>query len=117
MAKVKKIYVCTNCGANSPKWVGNCPSCNEWNTYQEEVLLKNTPQEEKKKIWQGSANGKGPAPVPLTEITAGDTQRLVTPDNELNRVLGGGVVSGSLVLVGGQPGIGKSTLVKYVFPY
>ena len=114
MAKVKKIYVCTNCGANSPKWIGNCPSCNEWNTYHEEVLVKNTAQEEKKKAWQGGASGKEPAPVALTEIKAGETSRLVTPDSELNRVLGGGIVSGSLVLIGGQPGIGKSTLMLQV---
>ncbi len=114
MAKVKKIYVCTNCGANSPKWIGNCPSCNEWNTYHEEVLLKSTPQEEKRKVWQDGGSGGDPTPVALTEIKAGKTQRLITPDNELNRVLGGGIVSGSLVLIGGQPGIGKSTLMLQV---
>jgi DNA repair protein RadA/Sms len=112
LANVKKIYVCTNCGANSPKWIGNCPSCNEWNTYHEEVLLKSTTQDEKRKVWQG--NSSGPAPVALTEIKSGKTSRLVTPDNELNRVLGGGIVSGSLVLIGGQPGIGKSTLMLQV---
>ena len=112
MANVKKVYVCTNCGANSPKWIGNCPSCNEWNTYHEEVLLKSTTQDEKRKVWQG--NSSGPAPVALTEIKSGKTSRLVTPDNELNRVLGGGIVSGSLVLIGGQPGIGKSTLMLQV---
>ncbi|MFT5166127.1 MAG: DNA repair protein RadA/Sms [Saprospiraceae bacterium] len=112
MAKIKKLFVCTNCGANSPKWIGNCPSCSEWNTYHEEVLLKSTTQDEKRKIWQG--NSTGPAPVALTEIKSGKANRLVTPDNELNRVLGGGIVSGSLVLIGGQPGIGKSTLMLQV---
>lgn len=112
MAKVKKIFACTECGATSPKWMGQCPACNSWNTYQEEVIFKETPKEAAKSNWkQKSISRNGPRPVPLPEIESGHTQRLVTPDNELNRVLGGGIVSGSLVLIGGQPGIGKSTLL------
>jgi len=115
LAKVKKIFACTNCGATSPKWMGNCSSCNEWNTYVEEVLVKPTAQEEKKKAWQGTRLKKNdPRPVALPDIQAGSTQRLVTPDKELNRVLGGGIVSGALMLIGGQPGIGKSTLLLQV---
>jgi DNA repair protein RadA/Sms len=114
LAKVKKIYVCTNCGANSPKWIGKCPSCDEWNTYHEEVLSKATTQEEKRKVWQEPQDQRNPSPVALSEIVAGERPRLVTPDEELNRVLGGGIVPGSLVLIGGQPGIGKSTLMLQV---
>ncbi|MEL6923464.1 MAG: DNA repair protein RadA [Bacteroidota bacterium] len=115
MAKIKKIFACTNCGATSPKWIGNCPACNEWNTYVEEVLVKPTAQEEKKKAWQGQRLKKNdPRPVALPDIQSGTTQRLVTPDSELNRVLGGGIVSGALMLIGGQPGIGKSTLLLQV---
>ena len=117
MAKTKKIFACTNCGATSPKWVGKCASCEEWNTYQEEVLFHgNETKEEKKRTWNTGTNGKpkAPKPVPLPEIKAGSKTRLVAADNELNRVLGGGIVAGSLVLIGGQPGIGKSTLMLQV---
>lgn len=115
MAKVKKIFACTNCGATSPKWIGKCPACGEWNTYQEEIITKATPQEEKKKAWKKSGVFQNnPSPVRLPEIKAGNTRRLISPDDELNRVLGGGIVSGSLILIGGQPGIGKSTLMLQV---
>lgn len=112
MAKIRKIFACTNCGATSPKWIGRCPSCETWNSYQEEVIVKDTKQEEKRKAWKSpQSNQSASQPVPLDKITAGNTQRMITPDQELNRVLGGGVVSGSLILIGGQPGIGKSTLM------
>jgi len=110
LAKVKKVFICRNCGANSPKWVGKCPSCDEWNTYDEEVITKPTAQEEKKKAWSPT-NSNGPQPIALPDIKATDRPRLISPDNELNRVLGGGIVPGSLILIGGQPGIGKSTLM------
>ncbi|MGC9470962.1 MAG: DNA repair protein RadA [Bacteroidales bacterium] len=104
MAKQKTVFVCQNCGANSPKWIGRCPSCNEWNTYVEEVVIKDH-----------SLRGSRPplhrnAPVPLTEISPVGESRIPLPINELNRVLGGGLVQGSVVLIGGEPGIGKSTL-------
>jgi DNA repair protein RadA/Sms len=114
LTKVKKIFICSNCGANSPKWIGKCPSCEEWNSYHEEVIIKNSTQEEKRKTWQNAISGKGPQPIALPEIKAGNTQRLATPDQEFNRVLGGGIVGGSLILIGGQPGIGKSTLMLQV---
>ncbi|RMG88016.1 MAG: DNA repair protein RadA [Bacteroidetes bacterium] len=116
MAKIKKIYTCSSCGNTSPKWVGKCPACGEWNTYLEEVISKETQQETRKKSWStaGTKSMKSPVPVALPEIQAGNTQRLITPDNELNRVLGGGIVGGSLVLIGGQPGIGKSTLLLQI---
>ncbi|GJM35608.1 MAG: DNA repair protein RadA [Saprospiraceae bacterium] len=112
MAKVKTVFICTNCGVNSPKWVGKCPSCEEWNTYVEEVITKPTKQEEKSRAWNHDSGSKGsPRPIPLPEIKAGTTQRIVTDDGEFNRVLGGGFVPGSVILIGGAPGIGKSTLL------
>lgn len=113
MSKTKKIFVCTNCGATSPKWIGKCPSCESWNTYQEEVIVKENQRQSNQKAWK-SGGRKDPQPIVLNEIVSGNTQRLITPDNELNRVLGGGIVAGSLVLIGGQPGIGKSTLLLQV---
>jgi len=113
MAKARTIFFCSNCGASSPKWLGKCPHCNEWNTYQEELIQKETAAEEKRRAWAGSKAESARA-VPLANIKTGATQRLDTTDAELNRVLGGGVVPGSLVLIGGQPGIGKSTLMLQV---
>lgn len=111
MSKIKKIFICSNCGATSPKWMGRCPSCGEWNTIEEEIILRETAPEERSRLWKGPGGGREPQPVLLPEVKTGTTHRLVTPDGELNRVLGSGIVSGSLVLLGGQPGIGKSTLL------
>lgn len=113
MAKVKKVFTCSSCGATSPKWIGKCPHCQEWNTYHEEIISKPTTQEEKARAWRESGDGKqrGPAPVALDEVVSGSTRRLITPDAEFNRVLGGGLVGGSVILLGGSPGIGKSTLL------
>ncbi len=113
MAKIKKVFTCSNCGANSPKWMGKCYTCGEWNTYVEEIISKENERETRKKSWK-SKDADAPQPVPLSEVKAGEIFRLVTPDKELNRVLGGGIVPGSLVLIGGQPGIGKSTLLLQV---
>ena len=107
MAKEKTVYVCTNCGQDSPKWVGKCPSCGAWNTYVEEVVRK---EPANKRPVSGLEPVKG-KPVTLNDITGGDEPRIDMQDEELNRVLGGGLVPGSLVLLGGEPGIGKSTLV------
>ncbi len=95
--------------------MGKCLHCGEWNTYQEEIIQKETAAEEKRRAW-APANGKGELAkaTPLANIQTGATQRMATPDAELNRVLGGGIVPGSLVLIGGQPGIGKSTLLLQV---
>lgn len=117
MAKAKTIFFCSNCGASSPKWLGKCPHCGEWNTYQEELIQKETVAEEKRRSWAPSGpSGKSESPraVPLRQIQTGMTIRTPTHDGELNRVLGGGIVPGSLVLIGGQPGIGKSTLLLQV---
>ena len=105
MAKEKTVYVCSNCGQDSPKWVGKCPSCGEWNTYVEEIVRK---EPVNRRPVSGIETQK-PKPVILSEIIA--EQRYLTQMEELNRVLGGGLVPGSLVLIGGEPGIGKSTLV------
>lgn len=109
MSKVKSGFFCQNCGAQSAKWIGKCPECGEWNTYAEEIISKS----EKKEAWE-TVSGKASDSKPklVSEINQGSgEQRIVTNDNELNRVLGGGIVKGSLILLGGEPGIGKSTLL------
>lgn len=110
MAKTKTVYVCSNCGADSPKWLGKCPNCGEWNTYVEEVVAKETPAA-KRPVPSGLSERGQARAVLLRDITAEKEDRLDMKDQELNRVLGGGLVKGSLVLIGGEPGIGKSTLV------
>lgn len=108
MAKIKTSFFCQNCGAQSPKWVGKCPSCNEWNSFVEEVVQT----ENKTKAWEPSATKtQSSKPQLITSITNSTEQRIMLPDKELNRVLGGGLVAGSLVLLGGEPGIGKSTIL------
>lgn len=112
LAKIKTTFTCTNCGATSAKWIGKCNSCGEWNTYIEEKIVKNTAQEEKHSSWQDSSPfGESVSPVPLSEIQESQIRRTVTHDGEFNRVLGGGLVPGSVILLGGAPGIGKSTLL------
>lgn len=108
MAKTKTVFFCQNCGAQSSKWVGKCPNCGEWNTYVEEVV-----QKEKKSNSQ-SYSITSDKPHLISDIIPGNTLRIPMPDKELNRVLGGGLVQGSLVLFGGEPGIGKSTLLLQV---
>lgn len=107
MAKEKTVYVCSNCGNESPKWLGKCPACGQWNTYVEEIVRKEAAS---KSPVAGLVKSK-PKPVTLSEINADDEPRIDMHDEELNRVLGGGLVRGSLVLLGGEPGIGKSTLI------
>lgn len=108
MVKIKRAYVCSNCGNDSPKWLGKCPSCGEWNTYVEEIISKeNTTAKSSLNIFETDK----PKPQYLKEIESSEDPRIDIHDGELNRVLGGGLVPGSLVLIGGEPGIGKSTLV------
>ena len=104
MAQNKSIYTCQNCGAQSPKWIGKCPSCNEWNSYVEEIISKK--HDTGKLAVQISAN----QPLTLDKIETLQNKRISVPIEEFNRVLGGGIVPGSLILLGGDPGIGKSTL-------
>ena len=109
MAKSRTVYNCQNCGAQSPKWIGKCPSCNEWNTYVEEIIQ---PSNEHSKWKTDSAKeSKAIKPRLISEIELENSPRIILPDAELNRVLGGGLVPGSLTLLGGEPGIGKSTLL------
>lgn len=109
MSKVKTAFFCSNCGYESAKWVGKCPSCGNWNSFVEEVIHKEPSQ--KSNGWKDyHEEKKSTKAVALSEISASEQKRIVTPDAELNRVLGGGIVPGSIVLVAGEPGIGKSTL-------
>lgn len=110
MAKTRTVYVCQQCGNDSPKWIGKCPSCGEWNTYVEEVIAKETRQS----IQLAGLEIVKEKPVLISEVETTQEIRIDTRSNELNRVLGGGLVPGSLVLIGGEPGIGKSTLVLQV---
>lgn len=106
-AKQKTMWFCTSCGTDSPKWAGRCPSCGEWNTMVEEKVNINLPTTSAMPL-----TGRGKAmPRPVNQIEAIDEPRYLMPGDELNRVLGGGLVKGSIVLIGGEPGIGKSTLV------
>jgi DNA repair protein RadA/Sms len=113
LAKNKVIFSCTACGVTFPKWMGRCTACGEWNTITEEMMVLDSVPEQRTRSWQseGMRKEKEAQPVLVSEVRTGQTHRIVTLDNELNRVLGGGIVSGSLVLIGGQPGIGKSTLL------
>ncbi|MGP1435177.1 MAG: DNA repair protein RadA [Phocaeicola sp.] len=107
MTKEKNVYVCNNCGAESPKWIGKCPACGQWNTYVEQVIRT----DHQNKLPISGIERTEIKPMLLDEVTGGEEQRIDMKDDELNRVLGGGLVPGSLVLLGGEPGIGKSTLI------
>lgn len=105
MAKVKKAFFCKNCGYESPKWMGKCPSCNEWNTFTEEIISSS------KETAGYTSKKKNRKPILIQTIEVEKEARIKLSDQELNRVLGGGLVPGSLTLFGGEPGIGKSTLM------
>ncbi len=112
MAKEKTVYVCTNCGQEAAKWVGRCPACGAWNAYKEMTVRPVAPSSAGKAA--GALDGlerRKVRPMRLSEITAEEEPRYTTHDHELDRVLGGGIVPGSLILMGGEPGIGKSTLL------
>ena len=103
--KVQSAFFCQSCGTQSPKWLGKCPQCGEWNTFIEEVITK----EEQTKTW--NRTNRVNVPVAINDIAFSKERRIQTKDSELNRVLGGGIVPGSVILLGGDPGIGKSTLL------
>ncbi|MCD6543143.1 MAG: DNA repair protein RadA [Flavobacteriaceae bacterium] len=108
--KTKTTFFCQNCGAQFPKWIGKCSVCNEWNTIVEEVI-----QKEEKHIWkQTTSKKKVSKALKINEIDISEEDRIPTNNEELNRVLGGGLVNGSIVLLGGEPGIGKSTLLLQI---
>ena len=108
MVKTKSVYVCSNCGNDSPKWLGKCPVCGEWNTYVEEIISKDKSSAKSGLHIFDTTKAK---PLLLKDVQTGEEPRIDLHDGELNRVLGGGLVPGSLVLIGGEPGIGKSTLI------
>ena len=107
MAKIKKAFICQNCGTNSTQWVGKCNSCGEWNTFVEELISA----PEKKSFAEKLTDKKTTKPVAINDVKFEDLPRIKLTDKELDRVLGGGVVRGSVTLIGGEPGIGKSTLM------
>lgn len=107
MAKEKTAYVCSSCGYDSPKWIGRCPSCGEWNTFVEVKLGKDSQQS----VRQLSSRQNTSSPIHISRIDTNEVPRINMHDAEFNRVLGGGLVPGSLTLLGGEPGIGKSTLI------
>jgi DNA repair protein RadA/Sms len=109
MAKVKSAFFCQNCGHETPKWLGKCPSCSEWNTFIEEIIGKNSSD-----VVAFSTSKRNSKPQVLQEIQNQEHSRVELNDQELNRVLGGGIVPGSLILFGGEPGIGKSTLILQI---
>ncbi|PWA05229.1 DNA repair protein RadA [Flavobacterium psychrotolerans] len=111
MSKVKTSFFCQNCGAQYAKWQGQCNSCKEWNTIAEEII-----QKEEKSVWKSASSEtkKNSKPLKINEIDSTQEVRMDTRDGELNRVLGGGIVPGSLILLGGEPGIGKSTLLLQI---
>ena len=111
MAKTKTAFFCQHCGSQYSKWQGQCTSCKQWNTIVEEVIQKPT-----KAGWdsQQPLSKKAAKPERIRDISAQQDRRLDTGNQELNRVLGGGLVGGSLVLLGGEPGIGKSTLMLQI---
>jgi DNA repair protein RadA/Sms len=112
LTKSKTLFFCQSCGYESAKWIGKCPSCNSWNSFVEEVVTKGT---DDRNSWRpDSRKDRKTTPKTIHEIESSGEVRIATPDNELNRVLGDGLVPGSLVLIGGEPGIGKSTLMLQV---
>lgn len=110
MAKTKSVFVCQNCGAESPKWIGKCNSCGQWNTYMEQLIHKSP----SKRDAFDDEPGKRHSPEKITEVHSDKVSRIDTRNTEFNRVLGGGLVPGSMVLIGGEPGIGKSTLALQI---
>lgn len=113
MAKTSTSFFCKNCGASSAKWVGKCPSCGEWNTYVEEVIHKE--KTDYKSTWKETGIVKRALkPTPIHSVEQSSQVRIPLKDGELSRVLGGGLVPGSVVLIGGEPGIGKSTLLLQI---
>ncbi|MBT3543329.1 MAG: DNA repair protein RadA [Flavobacteriaceae bacterium] len=109
MAKVKKAFFCQNCGSQHTQWQGQCNTCKEWNTLVEEIIEKEAPKE-----WASESTKEITSPIRMDAIDVAEVPRIKTQDEELNRVLGGGLVPGSVILLGGEPGIGKSTLLLQV---
>ncbi|HIW11361.1 MAG TPA: DNA repair protein RadA [Candidatus Rikenella faecigallinarum] len=113
MAKLKKSYFCTSCGNESPKWLGRCPACGEWNTYTEELVAPKSSRNDRTAFGYSTGLERN-RPIPVKQVERSNFERIDLLNNEVNRVLGGGLVPGSLVLLGGEPGIGKSTLALQI---
>jgi len=109
VAKIKSAFFCQSCGYETPKWTGQCPSCHAWNTLTEEVIARDD-KKATDKIWKEQYHLETKKAQSIQDIDFQQELRILTPDDELNRVLGGGFVPGSVILVAGDPGIGKSTL-------
>ena len=112
MGKLKTVYICTECGYESPKWYGKCPECGEWNTFSEDVRSDEPPS--KQKTAGIISDGDCSAVESINDVEIADEYRYVTGIKELDRVLGGGIVKGSVILLGGDPGIGKSTMLLQI---
>ena len=110
MAKIKSVFICSECGYETPKWVGKCPSCGEWNTMNEEIKDTAKPAP----AVRTRISSTYAQPYSIRDISTDDEHRYDTGSHELNRVLGGGIVKGSLILLGGDPGIGKSTVLMQI---
>jgi DNA repair protein RadA/Sms len=108
VSKTKSAFFCQSCGYESAKWAGKCPSCNQWNTFVEEVIVKGI--DKKIDEWKDFGDKSKQKTIAITDVSSAEEKRIISKDDELNRVLGGGIVLGSIVLVAGEPGIGKSTL-------
>lgn len=111
MAGNKVLFICNSCGYTSPKWEGKCFSCGAWNSFEEKEILPENSREKRNKQWKEDEPESKAKPKPISEVQLGQTVRILTSDSEMDRILGGGIVPGSLILIGGQPGIGKSTLL------
>lgn len=109
MSKTKSAFFCSSCGHESAKWIGKCPNCNNWNTFVEEIIVKGTDRKDKGEWNEYNGNEKRKT-ILLNQVSSAEERRITTNDAEVNRVLGSGIVMGSIVLVAGEPGIGKSTL-------
>ena len=107
MSKIKTAYYCNECGTQYAKWQGQCNKCQKWNSIEEEII--NKPKKNKESSYN-SINNNRSNPQKISNIEINDQYRIITKDNEFDRVIGGGIVPGSLILLGGEPGIGKSTL-------
>jgi len=114
MAKKKTVFECTKCGHEEPKWAGRCPECGEWNSFLERPLTAKNSAGSGRAGRDGSSRGKPPQSVPLSSIEEREELRIKTGLNEVDRVLGGGIIKGSSILLGGEPGIGKSTLLLQI---
>src|SRR5438093_9275962 len=109
--RTRTVFVCQQCGSEQPKWTGRCPDCGEWNTFTEQTVTVAASASTMSPSIAARGDGTGNKPTALPQVQSGNFRRIGVPGDEFNRVLGGGIVPGSLVLVGGDPGIGKSTLL------